>query len=107
MMNDDACMDVQQQVKDEDDADDENIIWLYEDPSLVLLGGEVWPAAWVVAHYLGKYFRSCLPSPHIYTNISSPLSFIYIEHLFQSSAFFSSSSSPSCCSIIELGAGAG
>lgn len=41
------------------------VLWLVEDPQLVLLGGEVWPSAFPMAEYLETTFKSeepCLPA---------------------------------------------
>jgi hypothetical protein len=35
----------------------DDVVWVYEDASMVLLGGEVWPAAFVVSEYLCSFLN--------------------------------------------------
>lgn len=48
------------QEKEEDD--DSAVVWVYEDPALVLLGGEVWPASFIVCEHICSFLRAA-PTP--------------------------------------------
>lgn len=46
----------------EGEDDDNAVVWVYEDPALVLLGGEVWPASFIVCEHVVSFLRVGAPS---------------------------------------------